>query len=146
MPHKGWRAYAIDDFGDSRIDCEMCGNREVRWVHYMTHPNYPQDLKVGCVCAENMQDNYDGKQAEKVAKRKSNWFKKWTTDCCDGVLYHHKALRGDIVKVFECNNLFYWLVERKNTDEYHGVNIGGCKTELQAKSDVWQMYEDEGWL
>ena len=37
---------------------EMCGNERIRFVHLMQHPDYPHELRVGCVCAEKMSDDY----------------------------------------------------------------------------------------
>jgi len=34
----------------------MCGNENIRHVHTMRHPTYAGELKVGCVCAEKMED------------------------------------------------------------------------------------------
>ena len=30
----------------------------IRHVHYVTHPDYPSELRVGCVCAENLTEDY----------------------------------------------------------------------------------------
>lgn len=32
----------------------MCESVDVRYVHYMEPPHYPETLAVGCVCAEHM--------------------------------------------------------------------------------------------
>lgn len=146
VPHKGWRAYAVDDLGDDRISCEMCNKTEIRWAHYMEHPNHPTVLRVGCVCAENMEENYNGQVAENAAKRKTNWTQRWKKEQSSNVSYQIKKIDKDLVIIFEHDNLYYWLVERDNTDEYHGVNIGGYTTDKLAKQAVWKMYEDEGWL
>lgn len=61
----------------------MCESVDVRYVHYMQHPNYPETLAVGCVCAEHMEDDYvRPKQREAglrlVARRRKSWAgKKW---------------------------------------------------------------------
>lgn len=31
---------------------------DIRYVHYMEHPDYPETLAVGCVCAEHTEGNY----------------------------------------------------------------------------------------
>ena len=36
----------------------MCESVEIRYVHYMQHPKYPDTLAVGCVCAEHMEEDY----------------------------------------------------------------------------------------
>jgi hypothetical protein len=36
----------------------MCESVEIRYVHYMEHPDYPEPLGVGCICAEHMENDY----------------------------------------------------------------------------------------
>lgn len=57
VPHKGWSFDQMEDTEDATSKCEMCGNEKVRYVHVMSHPTYGT-LRVGCVCAEKMQDDY----------------------------------------------------------------------------------------
>jgi hypothetical protein len=64
----------------------MCESVEIRYAHFMSHPDYPKTLKVGCVCAENMEQDYTRpKERERrlrsVATRRSNWKRKlWQQD------------------------------------------------------------------
>jgi hypothetical protein len=65
--HKGWNAVSvIDSRQDDESDdsptyetCEMCGNGKIRFVHVMSHESYPDELRVGCRCAEKMSDDYE---------------------------------------------------------------------------------------
>jgi hypothetical protein len=50
--------------------CEMCEFAEIRYVHIMQHPDYPETLRVGCVCAENMGDEY-ARDREKDFRKES---------------------------------------------------------------------------
>ena len=67
VPHKGWKCIGVADLGeyaaaDEEIEyaqCEMCGKESIRYVHSMKHPDYPDVLHVGCVCAENMSEDYE---------------------------------------------------------------------------------------
>ena len=91
VPHKGWECDTVYDIrkdGSSPEEadyevCQMCGNERIRYVHVMSHPEYPKSLNVGCICAEKMSDDYVGpKKREKnlrnIASRRSNWLKrKW---------------------------------------------------------------------
>jgi hypothetical protein len=38
----------------------MCEVQEIRYQHAMTHPDYPETLLVGCICAEHMSEDYVG--------------------------------------------------------------------------------------
>jgi hypothetical protein len=63
VPHRGWDCVGYEDLGpdeDDFVTCEMCEMAEIRHVHTMSHPDYPQALEVGCVCAENMSGDYVG--------------------------------------------------------------------------------------
>ena len=66
LPHKGWTCVDVIDLAEG-IDetesipyeqCEMCGNEKIRYAHVMSHPDYPDEIYVGCVCAEKMTGDY----------------------------------------------------------------------------------------
>jgi hypothetical protein len=89
VPHKGWECdtvYDIREDGSSPDEadyevCQMCGNERIRYVHIMSHSDYPEPINVGCVCAEKMSDDYVGpKKKENIlrnkASRRSNWLTK----------------------------------------------------------------------
>lgn len=52
---------------------EMCGNERIRFVHLMQHPDYPHELRVGCVCAEKMSDDYvNPRKAEDTLRKRTS--------------------------------------------------------------------------
>lgn len=79
VPHRGWRCIDVEDLADL-VDgteeipyeqCEMCGNERIRFVHLMQHPDYPHELRVGCVCAEKMSDDYvNPRKAEDTLRKR----------------------------------------------------------------------------
>jgi len=70
VPHKGWICVAMEDQGDDWKLCEMCEHVDVRFVHVMTHPDWEGDLRVGCICAGNMEQDVVGAELrEKVWRR-----------------------------------------------------------------------------
>ncbi|ASD26541.1 MULTISPECIES: hypothetical protein [Brevundimonas] len=78
VPHKGWSCVDIEDLGEPAVTCEMCETQEIRFVHHMTHPNYPGELGVGCVCAGRMEENYDAaRQRETTARNQAGRKRKW---------------------------------------------------------------------
>ena len=83
IPHKGWFCIDVEDLEAPSETCEMCGNERIRFVHIMQHPDYPENIGVGCNCAEKMTDDYAApkKREQKLrnkATRKSRWLKrKW---------------------------------------------------------------------
>jgi hypothetical protein len=60
VPHKGWTCDMVTDLEEDRMVCAMCEIAEIRYVHTMRHPDYPDPLGVGCVCAEHMEEDYVG--------------------------------------------------------------------------------------
>lgn len=89
IPHKGWTEIGMEDLGEEAefgedIEyerCEMCGNEKIRYVHIMTHPEFPGELRVGCICACHMTDDYrksgsKGKKFEKSSTTKKEFYEK----------------------------------------------------------------------
>lgn len=51
----------------------MCENERIRFVHLMQHPDYPHELRVGCVCAEKMSDDYvNPRKAEDTLRKRTS--------------------------------------------------------------------------
>ncbi|RUW32846.1 MAG: hypothetical protein EOS31_21515 [Mesorhizobium sp.] len=78
VPHKGWTCVDIEDLGSPSETCEMCEIADIRYVHYMEHPGCPQVLRVGCVCAGNMEENLERaerreKSMKSAARRRKAW-------------------------------------------------------------------------
>jgi hypothetical protein len=49
--------------------CEMCEVARIKWVHTMRHPEYPDPIEVGKICAGLMQQNMEAaEQHERYAK------------------------------------------------------------------------------
>lgn len=80
VPHKGWTCVDMNDLGEGRAICEMCEIREIRYVHVMEHSEYPESLKVGCVCASNMEvDRKAAPLRERKLKNLKLRRRRWTT-------------------------------------------------------------------
>lgn len=83
FPHKGWSCVDVQDLEDPLHTCEVCETSSVRYVHWLTHPNYPQQLGAGCVCAGHLTEDLVGaqnreKSAVNIAKRRAKWLtRKW---------------------------------------------------------------------
>lgn len=105
IPHKGWECVAVIDLADERCDgddieyeqCEMCGNEKIRFVHIMRHPEWLDELHVGCVCAEKMTDDYVNprrveKELRNRAARRTNFNK---------VEWHYNPAKGTYSKKYK---------------------------------------------
>lgn len=88
IPHKGWIEIGMEDLGEEAEfgdeiqyeQCEMCGNEKIRYVHIMKHPEFLGELRVGCICACHMTDDYESPQARERelrnrVQRKKNFMK-----------------------------------------------------------------------
>jgi len=72
----------MEDLEDDRETCEMCEVAEIRYVHIMTHPEQAASLRVGCVCAEHMEQDYTGPRLrERRLVRRGKWLRRrwWLT-------------------------------------------------------------------
>lgn len=86
FPHKGWRCTAVEDLGTGEHTCEMCGREEIRYVHVVRHAEVANEISVGCVCAEKLEEDYSGAVARREAPlrsraaRREKWclLKNWT--------------------------------------------------------------------
>ena len=88
VPHKGWKCIDVVDVradGESADDaeyevCQMCGQERIRFVHLMQHAAMPAEMRVGCICAEKMCDDYVApKQRERELRNRSTRRAKWLT-------------------------------------------------------------------
>ena len=86
VPHKGWEVVSVIDLrgDDPNADyesCEMCGHERVRFVHMMKHPEFPNPLRVGSVCAGKMCEGYNASGRESDLKnragRRKRWLNRW---------------------------------------------------------------------
>jgi hypothetical protein len=62
VPHTGWECVDMEDLGEPSETCEMCEHAEVRYIHIMRNVGWPDELRVGCVCAARMEQNSEAAQ------------------------------------------------------------------------------------
>lgn len=78
LPENGWTCKKIKDLGKGKANHVKCGRddcpAQIRYVHTMEHENYDRVLKVGSVCAANMDVN--AKTREENYKIRENIRKK----------------------------------------------------------------------
>jgi hypothetical protein len=82
IPHRGWTSVDVEDLGPSEMAvCEMCEEQRIRSVHTMEHSDHPVVLRVGCICAGNMEQDLVGarnREAEvrQRGRRRSGWLER----------------------------------------------------------------------
>jgi hypothetical protein len=75
VPHRGWSCCGVEDLGAPETVCEV---QPTRYVHEMEHPDYPEVLSVGCICAEHMEGDYVGpRQRERTLHNAAARRRKW---------------------------------------------------------------------
>lgn len=65
VPHKGWILQDVidlrDDHGIEQADyenCQFCDQERIRFVHLLRHSSYNGIIRVGCICACKLTDDY----------------------------------------------------------------------------------------
>jgi hypothetical protein len=72
VPQTSWRCKDIEDLGGRNEICEWCGKKRIRYVHVMSHPGWPDLVRVGYKCAILMGDTY-ACQREPEFRRNPVW-------------------------------------------------------------------------
>ena len=99
VPHKGWTLSGVTDlqldegraFGEYE-DCEFCGHEQIRYVHTLTHREHPDAIRVGCICAEHLTEDYvnprqrEGELRNRAARR-DHWPRRAWKKSAKGNLY-----------------------------------------------------------
>jgi len=104
IPQSGWLCCNMEDLGKPVHVCEMCGKEGVRYVHVMEHHEHSDKLRVGCVCAEKMEnDAVNPKQREAKMKSRSRRLSSflrldWKMSDNGNLTMMHKDMRITIMK------------------------------------------------
>ena len=76
FPHTGWEWAGVVDSCQRGLSqeeypsCEYCDQLRIRYVHTLTHPNFPNPVAVGCVCAVWLTDDQENpERAEKKLRQ-----------------------------------------------------------------------------
>lgn len=140
VPKKGWSCIDTSDLEEPSQICEMCEGSEIRYVHYMQHPNYPDVLEVGCICAEHMEQDYvrpkeRESKLKNAASRRKNWHKKTWKISAKGNFYINTD--GFNLTVFGIKNKgsIFWkiyIVNRSSSQSKDGARIFNSSDEAKS--------------
>ena len=91
-PKTGWEWVRVVDLHDDEgkeygdyEECEYCTKEQIRYVHYLRHPDWKNTISVGCICASLLTGNGRAEEEEqrlrKLAQRRTNFLrlKSWRT-------------------------------------------------------------------
>lgn len=153
VPHKGWKYVGGEDLGEyvedgKSIDfeqCEMCGNEKIRYVHILEHPDYSGEIRVGCVCASKMIDDYiNPKESERELKnrtnRKKNFMKQeWRFISNSG--NYSLRYKGDNITIMKSKFNSNWgvIFRGKYLWDYNGTKITDFHT---AKIVAFNLFDE----
>lgn len=140
VPHKGWICVGIEELEEQDHLCEMCEARQVRFVHVMQNPRYPDELSVGCVCAGHMEGDVAlAKEREKSARNRSSRRKTWLSKgwriSKKGNPYRNKE--GLNVSVFQSAGGWGTLVKNEQVK----LSASALPSEAAAKLKAFELFE-----
>lgn len=73
FPLTKWNHIKVEDLGDKKERCPCCRRQTFRYGHILEHPDWPDPIRVGCVCACKLTtDSVIPKARLKAAMARSN--------------------------------------------------------------------------
>jgi len=79
-PRTGWLLVATTDNATAEFACENCGYPHVRYEHELTNRKSGQRVRVGCVCAEHLTQDFTGpKLRERALRSRAGRRMRWPT-------------------------------------------------------------------
>jgi hypothetical protein len=124
----------------------MCGTL-LRFVHIMSHPEH-QDLRVGCVCAGAMEEDYTAARRREadyksLRAKRSRWLTGWRTSARGNAFRNtrdgfnvvvYATSRGWSARFVErAERLFYWDGRCHQLEPITCVLTAGYRTQDEAK-------------
>ena len=158
IPHKGWICVGMIDLGEDADDmdfetrrdelyeqCEMCRQEGIRYVHIMKHPEYADNLRVGCICAQKMENDYTApRERENDLRnrhnRKINFLKReWQSRANGNLVLKYKG-RYITIMQSKYNQLEYGVAyDGEYIWRYQGRKIRDIRTAQLAAFDIFDQ-------
>jgi hypothetical protein len=145
FPRKGWAFEEMDDLGKPSHRCEACAKEGVRFVHVLSHPDWEQEIHVGCICAEKLTGNlFLPKAREAAMKNRYNRMvnflaQKWQSNCKGNFVLTYKGNRMTIMRSQYDTNTFGVAYDGEFVWKYKGQKIGSLDT---AKRLAFELSDD----
>ena len=143
VPHIGWQCDQLEDLGALVGTCEMCETQPIRYVHYMEHPDYPDMLGVGSVCAGNMEEDYPAAQererrAISRADRLTRWMNAEWKESRNGNSYINRA--GFNIVLYRYLGRWAYRITERQTEEHWSAS--GFASKDKAKRAAFNCFVD----
>lgn len=71
FPRRGWLHHGCDDRGTPDNRCQYCGKNHVRYMHILSHADWPDKIETGCVCAGKLGLEEEAISGERKARSKA---------------------------------------------------------------------------
>lgn len=118
LPHSGWLLVDVWDTFSADCVCENCNFPHVRYVHELRHKSTGKTVRVGCVCAEHLsQDFATPRLREKALRGLAGRRMRWPTlnwkRSQKGNLYLKK--RGLVIVITRAGER--WAASYKRSDD-----------------------------
>ncbi|MPM14065.1 hypothetical protein SDC9_60425 [bioreactor metagenome] len=158
VPHKGWHCVGMIDLGEDAEDmdfetrkaelyeqCQMCKQEGIRYVHIMEHPSYSGQLRVGCICAENMENDYvapRGRENDLINRhnRKMNFLKReWQPRTNGNLVLKYKGSYITIMRSKFGQSEYGVAFAGKYIWNYQGKKIRDIRTAKLAAFDIFDQ-------
>ncbi|SUS06829.1 conserved hypothetical protein [uncultured Defluviicoccus sp.] len=129
----------IEDLEEPSDLCCMCESAEIRFVHYMQHPNYPDILGVGCVCAEYMEGDYVApKEREKplrlLARQRRSWLgRRWRVSAKGNLYLNVEGFNLTIFPTSDGQGAFWSFKVQNRVTGQHQLSRRRYPTQEAAK-------------
>jgi hypothetical protein len=140
FPHDGWQCIEIEDVDDSYETCQMCLTSEIRYVHVMKHEAFAAVLRVGVICAGNMEgDLARAGERERQVRNRSIRRKNWLTRTWYSTgMGNQKLKSGANLTVIHPAGA-RWRARLVNNDDNETVSLGPFATADQAKLAAFDL-------
>ena len=151
VPHLGWTCQEVEDSGPgSDFICEMCESQEIRFIHEMIHPAYPETLRCGCVCAGNMEGDRAAARgredrARLTAARRDHWPRRagWRVSAKGNPYLRFEDLVIQVFPLFGRQDQFGFLIRHRGTDRELVRSRKPLATEYAARQ---RTFDAARWL
>lgn len=171
IPHKGWTEIGMEDLGEEiepgeeikYKQCEMCGNERIRYVHILSHPEYPGEIHVGCDCAERMTEDYvnpdkNERNLRNRVNRKRNFMKQvWHINPRTG--NYVLRYKGENITIMRSRygsgwgviyaNKSYWQYNGRKINDLHTAKLVAFNffdENHESRGQAQPYWEDGRWL
>ena len=159
LPHKGWKYIGMEDLGEDVYSgeeieyerCEMCGKEKIRYVHILKHQDYEGEIRVGCVCASKLLDDYcTPREIERDLRnrtnRRNNFLRReWSYKSSTG--NYTLRYKGENITIMKSKFGVGWgvIYDGSWIWEYHGRKIYDLHTAKKVAFDLFdELYDSRG--